>query len=340
MASPAPTAPGWLVITSIAAPTPAVRAFAVMPDWNVVVVGDTKTPGGWDCDGVHYLSPHEQGTRGWTLAEHLPWGHYARKNLGYLHAAEFGAPQLFESDDDNFPAGRIPTTRDLTGETQTLAGTPWVNPYPAFTDLNVWPRGLPLQEIHNSRQKLSPPSAAKETSCSVHQFVADGDPDVDAVYRMTVGKADHAFGEGQVVIEKGSYAPFNSQSTLWFPEAYTLLYLPSHVSFRMTDIWRSFVAQACLHAAGLALVYRGPVVRQDRNEHNLAADFAQEVPGYLHNEEIVDTLRCLTLDRAIDAMGANLIRCYEALVQLGHVPVEELMLIRAWLRDLTALGLA
>jgi hypothetical protein len=37
-----------------------------------------------------------------------------------------------------------------------------------------------------------------------------------------------------------------------------LLYLPSHCCFRMTDIWRSFIAQRCLWELGHWVVCQAP----------------------------------------------------------------------------------
>ena len=63
------------------------------------------------------------------------------------------------------------------------------------------------------------------------------DPDVDAVYRLT-RKTPLFFDRAAepVVLASDTWTPFNSQNTLFYREAFPLLYLPCHVSFRMTDI--------------------------------------------------------------------------------------------------------
>ena len=48
----------------------------------------------------------------------------------------------------------------------------------------------------------------------------------------------------------------------------------------MTDIWRSFVAQRILQENDWAVLFHAPTVSQERNEHDLMRDFADEVPGY------------------------------------------------------------
>jgi hypothetical protein len=113
-----------------------------------------------------------------------------------------------------------------------------------------------------------------------------------------------------------------------------LLYLPSFVSFRMTDIWRSFIAQRCLWALGHGVVFHGPEMFQDRNPHNLLRDFEQEIPGYLGNARIAEILEVLPLLPGESKVGHNLRLCYEALIAEGIVPAQEMLLVECWLHDL------
>ena len=76
---------------------------------------------------------------------------------------------------------------------------------------------------------------------------------------------------------------------------------------------------------------------QERNEHSLMRDFADEVPGYLHNRRIGEALAGLSLAPGAAALGDNLRACYEALVRLELVGAEELPLLDAWLADLASL---
>ena len=109
------------------------------------------------------------------------------------------------------------------------------------------------------------------------------------------------------------------------------MYLPSNCSFRMTDIWRGFIAQRCLWEMGGAVAFHAPEAVQDRNPHDLQKDFADEVPGYLRNDEIKCILCALKLGKYPDK---NLVQCYEALVEARIFPVDELQLVDFWLRDI------
>jgi hypothetical protein len=164
--------------------------------------------------------------------------------------------------------------------------------------------------------------------------LVDGSPDVDAIWRLVLDKPFRFQPGASVALMSGVWCPFNSQSTWWWPEAYPLMYLPSFCTFRMTDIWRSFVAQRCLWALGGAVIFHASEVVQRRNAHNLLKDFQDEVPGYLANDQIVRLLEDQPLEPGTEAVGANLLRCYEALIKRGILPQKERPLVKAWRGDL------
>jgi hypothetical protein len=170
----------------------------------------------------------------------------------------------------------------------------------------------------------------------VQQGLVDGSPDVDAVWRLVMDREIRFHRHGSVALPPGTWCPFNTQSTWWWPAAYPLMYLPSHCTFRMTDIWRSFVAQRCLWAMGGMLVFHASEVEQHRNEHCLMRDFEHEIPGYLQNDALVSTLAALDLEEGPHSAGPNLWICYQALVAERFLPADELPLVRAWLDDLNA----
>jgi hypothetical protein len=74
-------------------------------------------------------------------------------------------------------------------------------------------------------------------------------------------------------------------------------------------------------------------VFQDRNQHDLDRDFADEVPGYTRNKEIANVLSRLQLGSGEAQVGDNLHRCYEALVVARIFPSAELELVELWLED-------
>lgn len=326
--------PKAIIITTINPPTAAVQKIAQdHAEWSFIVVGDKKTPADWQWENATLLSVADQAAMNSAYASACPFNHYARKNIGYIKAIQDGAEMIAETDDDNIPYDTFLGVAERTVHGRKVAKTGWENVYRHFTPNKIWPRGFPLEYITESLKTTSALEDASDYDCPIQQFLADGDPDVDAVYRLTI-EAETKFLPNTIILGSGTVCPFNSQNTIWWPEAYPLLYLPSFVSFRMTDIWRSFVAQICLYQTSKHLAFRDATVFQTRNEHSLIRDFKDEVPGYLNNVKIVDLLQGLPLSAKLEDMGSNLKQCYETLVGAGIVPEAELPLVDAWLQDL------
>ena len=323
------------VVTTIQPPTESMRLLADrlrQCDAKMIVVGDKKGPDVFDLEGSELISLNEQLGLDLELPKRLPLGHYSRKNIGYLTAASRGASSIYETDDDNAPLPNWKSRQELI-EAVRVTGDGWVNVYHFFSDDNIWPRGFPLEELRTSSRR--PEISVAMTACRapIQQGLANNSPDVDAIWRLVLDRP-FDFEEGKsVYLSPGSWCPFNSQSTWWFPVAYPLMYLPSYCSFRMTDIWRSFVAQRCLWELDCGVVFHGPEVIQDRNEHNLLRDLSDEVPGYLGNGKLAQILGALTLTKGVDAVADNLNTCYEALVMAEFFPAEELELLAAWTKD-------
>lgn len=326
-----------LIITSIANDThPVLKQFAKEckeHNFPFIVIGDTKSPADFKLEGCDYWSVERQLTLPYDLAKITPTRHYSRKNLGYLIAIQNGALELKETDDDNIP--RAEFWKDQTKETKAylFENNGWVNVYHYFTKNMIWPRGFPLENLQSKQTALS---SLKEgvTTCPIQQGLADENPDVDAVYRLTYPLPLNFEIKARLALGKNAWSPFNSQNTHWFKEAFPLLYLPSFCSFRMTDIWRSYVAQRISWECGWSVLYHEPTVWQERNEHNLMKDFEDEIPGYSNNMRICNELQNLSLKKGTENIYDNLISCYSKLIEIGVIGKEEMELLKAWISDL------
>jgi hypothetical protein len=328
----------YIIITSINYPTKGVKLIAKIPHWQLVVVGDKKTPEDWQLDNVKYLSVDEQlnfKSLVQKFSTECPFNNYARKNIGYIFAINNKSEVIAETDDDNIPNDFFLNSINKNIRGQEVIKTGWENTYTHFSDEWIWPRGFPLELVDESLKNKSPLQEESVHECLIQQFLADGDPDVDAVYRMTAQKNyPIIFNQNSIILSSGTFCPFNSQNTLWFPEAYPLLYLPSYVSFRMTDIWRSFIAQACLYKMGGKIAFCSSTVFQERNEHSLIKDFELEIQGYLSNTKIMELLSSISLSELTHKAGENMYLCYEKLVEKDIIPQTELHLVELWLREI------
>ncbi len=327
--------PNAIVVTSINPPNRALRMLArgaQTHGMRFFVIGDTKSPADFQLEGCEFVGVEQQIASGSQYAAMCPLRHYARKNIGYLLAARAGAAVILDTDDDNLPRHGFWSPRLRRSTAALCSASGWINIYRYFSEVLLWPRGLPLEAIKSPLAEFETLSVAS-FDCPIQQGLADGDPDVDAIYRLLLPLPQRFRQDRRVALAPQTWCPFNSQNTAWFRDAFPLLYLPAYCSFRMTDIWRSFVAQRIGWENGWSLLFHEATVWQERNEHNLMLDFADEVPGYLHNTRIADTLQSLTLQPGISSVGSNLRTCYEALVSLGVIGANELPLLDAWLGE-------
>lgn len=325
----------FIVITSIADESHPVlkkiAARAVNHQVPLILIGDIASPKEFHLEGCEFYSFAAQGQLTFNLAKQLPLGHYARKNLGYLIAIEKGAEIIIETDDDNIPLASFWNDKSVEVEAHLLENTGWTNVYRYFTDDNIWPRGFALEHLHVPVPKLNKPTLIKSP---IQQGLADENPDVDAIYRLTMPLPVYFNLSPSIALGNNSFCPFNSQNTTWFKEAFPLLYLPSYCSFRMTDIWRSFVAQRIAWTCGWPILFHNCTVRQERNTHNLMNDFKDEVSGYISNDAIIEKLQKLHLKNGTDNIPDNMRICYAALIELGIFDTLEAKLLEAWLEDI------
>jgi hypothetical protein len=188
----------WIVVTTIFYPTPAIYKFLTLTTpWNLIVIGDKKTPKDWlehlsiNSSRLLFLSFEQQHSLHFRILSYLPQGSYARKNLGYLIAIKCGAQIIFESDDDNiletndiYHLPKIVQPKHVPWFAFHRQRSPFINIYGSFGHPNIWPRGFPIDEIrnvtedgwHSVRQNRQ-----KNTYAYIQQYLADLDPDVDAI---------------------------------------------------------------------------------------------------------------------------------------------------------------
>ena len=327
-----------VIVTTISAPNRALRAIAEeagQRGWHFICIGDSKTPADFSLEGCDYYDVDRQRELGFRFAELCPLRHYARKNIGYLVALRDGASIIVETDDDNFPRTGFWGARQRRQSVPSLREAGWVNAYRYFSSALIWPRGLPLDVVSQEPPPFDSLTSG-ETDCPIQQGLADENPDVDAIYRLLLPLPQNFRADRRLALGSGSWCPFNSQNTTWWRDAFPLLYLPAYCSFRMTDIWRSFVAQRLAWGEGWNLLFHEATVYQERNEHNLMKDFADEVPGYLRNREIGEALAGLDLPPT-SPMLENLKTCYRKLIEIGAVEATEMDLVEAWAEDTSQL---
>lgn len=300
-----------------------------------------------DKRGVHVLTVEQQHAFD-PISVLLPLNSFSRKNIGFLYAVSIGACSIWDFDDDNFVFD-LPILHKAGRGEQELAPvclhspTLSVNPYLLFgPESYVWPRGYAIEHT-----KLKPypaltrmPSVSKY-SVDVVQVLQTRDPDVDAMWRLqnTLPLQWHSapsLANVLVAVKPHNFAPYNAQSTLVHHKGFWSLYLPHSVHGRVSDIWRSFIAQTFFPMARSVVAFHAPGVEHRRNAHSYLADFDAEIPLYERSAALIDFLSnwkpsSLTLPMAMHEL-------YVELYTRAIVEDVDVYTLEAWLTFLAKCG--
>ena len=333
----------FTVLTTINPPNPKVGDWKKVTRNKTIVIGDNKTPDDWTHSDCIFVNLKEQKNSKFKIAKTLNEDHYTRKNLGYLYAFEYGATKIIDTDDDNFPLidkwNKIFEKKPDYLELKKSLDIRSKNIYSYFSD-NIspfWPRGFPLDEINSANSLIFEKDTTEPknfTNISLWQCMVDGDPDVDAIHRLIFKSTPRFKERSPLIYNKNNFCAFNSQNTLWNDIAiFPLLYLPSTVTFRFTDILRSHVAQVIMNSLSIKWGFYPPTAYQNRNDHNLMMDFESEVSMYLKTKDLMSLL--LDSVNSSISISDNLANAYNALASRGIVKDQELNLLDQWLDDIS-----
>jgi hypothetical protein len=277
-----------IVTTTINPPTEAIEKFQRLEDWELIVIGDLKTPKDYHLSRGTYVTPQDQEKYDKELSDTIGWNCIQRRNFGLLLARDLGAELVAVVDDDNIPHQDWGKTILVGREIEVNyyeTSLPAFDPVGATEYRHLWHRGYPLQLLPKrdysvkSRRRITP---------GVQACFWNGDPDIDAICRM-----EHSplcrFDDKHFPMAANKPAPFNSQNTLLSGPILADYFLFPGIG-RMDDIWAAYYVQA----KGAQVVFDKATVDQQRNEHDLVRDMQQEYLGYEKNLKLV-------LDLAEDA---------------------------------------
>ena len=284
----------------------------------------------------------QQLNLGYKTTQLLNFKSYARKSIGFLYAIQHGAKVIYETDDDNSPtSGDIGFDPDssrnyLVYETNRYV----VNPYAHFGQSSIWPRGYPLDKIAD--EPIHTFRSCNNQRALVQQGVVNGDPDVDAIYRLT--RKDEGINlnvsfdstADVLLIPKGTMAPYNSQNTLHLYDAFWGLLLPQTVAFRVCDIWRGYWTQRLLWEINGNLAFFPPNAFTVRNSHDYLADFIDEKQLYHESSSYV---------KFLSEWKSSKESFFDRIVELSYDMAdrkfwgyEDVELVKTWLTDLIKIG--
>jgi len=266
----------FIVTTTINKPTKATIKFSMMKDWQLIVVGDTKTPHEeYKKINCIYLTPEYQEKKYKKLSDAIGWRSIQRRNLGFIEAYNLGADIIATVDDDNIPYDNW--GKDLYVG-QEIEIDLWESQNGYFDPLSVtnrpdlWHRGYPLSLVPTKNNVEYRGKAKRKVL--VQADLWDGDPDIDAICRlskMPCVKYDISKPYGSL-----QNSPFNSQNTFIAREVIPHYMVLPHAG-RMDDIWASYIIQDKFPNS---VIYNKATVFQDRNEQDLVTNLENEIIGY------------------------------------------------------------
>ena len=347
----------WAVCTTIFNASDAVRDVCErLPSYCLIVIADRKGPDvyqvGGDCTFLYLtVQMQERLAKASHFAATVPWNHFARKNIGYLFALANGAKRVWDFDDDNILLTSdymlesqieltngllIPQTKEVT-----------MNPYPVLgSEEFSWPRGFPLAYIKDKAKLLTDKTVfsadfdKNKMQVAIVQGLANGDPDVDAIYRLQRELPFDFRGWSKqaktFVVPSTAFIPWNAQATLFtLREVLWAMYLPLSVHGRVSDIWRSFIVQRLLRDTPYRTAFAAkPLVQQERNIHSYMADFDAEYDLYHKSGALINFLDSWKPRNDVFSLRANIIELYIDLYERNYIELADVEMIELWLVEL------
>lgn len=277
-------------------------------DVTFFVVSDQKTPDEAETFLEHLGSKYGVRCR-WIGAKEqteflldyprlaLPWNCVQRRNIGHLMAWKEGFDIIVALDDDNFIAsedyigGHLKSfSKPPRYSTSSLNG--WFNCCSGLSDKSgkyFFPRGYPIKP-------RSDPSCLYNVHTENPRIIVNaglwlGNPDIDAVTRLSICPDINGFTwKDSIALSQGTWCPFNSQNTAVHRDAVPAWFMSPHVG-RYDDIWASYIVLACAQHLRHTVSFGQPLVRQDRNQHDLWNDLDLERMGMQITDDFCDVLR-------------------------------------------------
>lgn len=335
------------------APNLAAWASQLDRDDVIIIVGSGKTP---HADvrrdltrfpqRTVYLEPGDERSTRWSTERYMPLNDHCRHALALLEAMTYDPRYVLSLDDDNFP-DTVFTVKDMINMMAETGSKPitessngWFN-VGAMCDPSVIHRGYPLSRRNTGARLFADTHEHPDAELPVGVFAAlwRGDPDIDAVERIAVDPFVNEV-DGTAWLATNTWCPFNTQSTMWRNELSPLLLMWPYVG-RYDDIWASYVARAWMQANGWLQSAGNPVVRQDRNPHDLIHDLENELLGYRYTDHVVsvvrdmvDELKGVNAARATALMFAQLAASIPADGNHRWLPTQTIQAFKAWSSDL------
>jgi hypothetical protein len=250
------------------------------------------------------------------LLDHLPLNSFSRRNLGDLFAIMNKYDYIIKIDDDNFPIDNNfildhINSFNFTPRNTLTTDNGWFNVCQTLTEKSMipfYPRGFPYSYRWQGNTTVE---AEKITRIGVNAGLWVGDPDIDALTRLTfpiqvTGFEEKLFGPN-FVLSQGTWAPINTQNTC-FNREFSLISFVSPYVGRFDDIFSGYILRKIADRLQIGISYGKPIVNQKRNLHDIWKDENSERFGNTIGEKFILELKKVNLS------NSSPLSCYEEII--------------------------
>jgi hypothetical protein len=287
-------------------------------DLDFIVIGDRKSPPEIAdfCKNIDRLYPcaywdipaqERYLARFPDLWRHLRFDSIQRRNIGLLMAWRNGANVAITIDDDNFITnhdfiglhGTVGTVLQMTVYSSTSGWLDVCSFLEADDGVRFYHRGYPQKMRWMEREHFVTTQLARGRLAVNAGFWLDN-PDIDALTRMERQPVVRGFKPGfagRIALEPGVWSPFNSQNTALVRDVLPAYFLSPYIG-RYDDIWASYIVNRIAQHFRDLIAFGQPLVRQQRNPHNLWKDLDAERDGMILTDDFCAALRSIPLTAA------------------------------------------
>ena len=303
--------PILIVTTTINKPTKATLEFCKKKKFDFLIVGDLKTPHQdyikleKKHKNVKYLHPNDQNKLFGKLSKAIGWNCIQRRSIGFVYAYKNNYEIVASVDDDNIPYSewgkKIYVGKKIEIDLYNVK-SPVFDPLSVTNTKHLWHRGFPIEYLQK-RHKITH-LGKKLRKVMVQADLWDGDPDVDAISRITHKplvkyKKIRPFGSKKI-------SPFNSQNTFLHRDVLKYYMMLPFVG-RMDDIWPSYLIQKKFPNT---LVYCKASVYQERNPQDVIKNLENEIFGYRNTLKFIKNIN--NLKRVLPKKTYKALKIYQS----------------------------
>ena len=287
-------------------------------DTECIVIGDTKTPKevgkyvekiaglGVEMEYFNLEAQRKKLSVYPKIADRIPYGSDARRNVGFLFAAEMGFDSYITLDDDNFPM-----ENDFVGEHNIIgsqlsnyetvnSSNGWFNPCSMLETepkSRIYQRGFPFSKRWKDGYQFSRESG----KVVLNEGLWLGTPDADAIAHIVDPVQVKRMVSEPLMLGYKVFAPVNTQNTSFAKEVLpAFFFIPGDRMHntnmnRLGDIWCGYFAQKVIQKMGHRVTVGNPLVDHRRNTHNYPRDMMEETWGMFYMDALVEKLDSIEL---------------------------------------------